>query len=279
MRLGAPIFANHESPTDWASAVTTAGYRAAYCPLQPDGGASDREIAAYETAAAEADIIIAEVGAWSNPLDPDDKRREAAMVKCIGALAMAERIGARCAVNIAGSRSETWHGPHPQDMTPETFDMIVGVVRRIIDEVNPTRTSYALETMPWMYPDSPERYLELMDAIDRPAFAVHFDPVNMVSSPERYFHNAEFVRECVRLLGPRMKSVHLKDATMSGEFLVHLDECRPGTGSMDYRALLSALDALDSDLPVMLEHLPTAKEYAAAAGYVRTVAKELDIRL
>ena len=72
---------------------------------------------------------------------------------------MADEIGARCCVNIAGSRGAKWDGPHPADLTPETFDLIVQSVREIIDAVKPTRAFYTLETMPWMYPDSADSYL------------------------------------------------------------------------------------------------------------------------
>ena len=35
--------------------------------------------------------------------------------------------------------------------------------------------------MPWTLPDSPDSYLELMGAIDRRQFAVHFDPTNLIN--------------------------------------------------------------------------------------------------
>ncbi|MCM8756987.1 MAG: hypothetical protein NC823_00715 [Candidatus Omnitrophica bacterium] len=60
------------------------------------------------------------------------------------------------------------------------FDLIVEVVRQIIDAVKPVRSYYTLETMPWMYPDSAESYQSLLQAVDRKAFAVHFNPVNLL---------------------------------------------------------------------------------------------------
>jgi hypothetical protein len=47
--------------------------------------------------------VIAEVGTWSNPISPNEKQRNAAIKKCRDQLALAERIGASCCVNIAGS--------------------------------------------------------------------------------------------------------------------------------------------------------------------------------
>src|SRR5947209_9295037 len=102
MRLGGPIYQEaYSDPASWVAAVQSAGYRAAYCPVSLE--ASDSEIAAYAQAARQADIIIAEVGAWSNPLSTDDSVRRAALKKCKDALALAEKLGALCCVNIAGS--------------------------------------------------------------------------------------------------------------------------------------------------------------------------------
>ncbi len=277
MRLGAPIFEPYHDPATWIAALQRRGYRAAYCPLKPDADAAT--LRAYARAAAAADIVIAEVGAWSNPLSPDEATRAAAIAKCQAGLALADAIGARCCVNIAGSRGPKWDGPHPADLTPETFDLIVQTVREIIDAVKPTRTFYTLEPMPWMYPDSADSYLALLRAIDRPQFAVHLDIVNLVNSPQRFFTNADLIRECVAKLGPWIKSCHAKDILLADRLTVHLDEVRPGLGGLDYRTLLRELDALDPDLPLMLEHLPGQEDYDAAAAYVRAVAQETEVRL
>ncbi|MFP4026645.1 MAG: sugar phosphate isomerase/epimerase family protein [Candidatus Brocadiia bacterium] len=277
MRLGGPVFSDFETPDEWIAALRKLGYRAASCPVGPDAGSET--ITAYADAAADADIVIAEVGAWSNPISKDSATRTEALDKCKKSLALADQIGARCCVNISGSRGEKWDGPSPEDLTDETFDLIVDTVRDIIDSVEPRRTFYTLETMPWMYPDSADSYCDLVEAIDRSAFAVHFDPVNLICSPQRYFNNGEIIRDFVAKLGPKIKSCHAKDSLLQNNLTVHLDEVRPGTGNLDYKSYLTAVSELDADLPVMMEHLPDADEYAAAAEYIRGVAAEegLDI--
>lgn len=270
MRLGGPVFENTDTPDEWTDRVVGLGYRAAYCPVSLD--AEEQTIAAYEQAALKADIVIAEVGAWSNPLSDDPTARNAALEKCRRALWVADRIGARCCVNIAGSRGPQWDGPHPDNLTEETFDRIVDSVRSIIDAVKPTRACYTLETMPWIYPDSPESYARLLDAIDRPACGVHLDPVNLVNGPERYFRTGDLIHRCFELLGSRIKSCHAKDILLHGNLTVHLDEVRPGVGGLDYGVYLKELACLDPDTPLMLEHLPNPSEYALAAQHIRTVA-------
>jgi sugar phosphate isomerase/epimerase len=277
MRLGGPTFAKADDPESWAAAVLAAGYRAAYCPVAPKTDAGT--VNAYAIAAGKADIVIAEVGAWSNPMSPDPATAAAAMEKCKASLALADRIGARCCVNIAGSCGKKWDGPDVADLTEATFDRIVTMVRTIIDTVKPTRTFYALETMPWMYPDSPDSYLRLIKAIDRKAFAVHLDPVNLVSSPQRYFATGRLIEECFAKLGAHIKSCHAKDILLRENLTVHLDEVRPGQGNLDYSVFLRALNRLDASVPLMLEHLPNEEEYRAAAAHIRDVATKEGITL
>jgi len=277
IRLGGPVFGDCSSPESWVSAVKAKGYRAAYCPV--DASASDDAVRAYEEAARAADIVIAEVGAWSNPLSADSDTASAAIAHCKRQLALADRIGARCCVNIAGSPGEQWDGPHPDNLTEAMFDRIVECVRDIIDSVRPLRTHYTLETMPWMYPDSPESYARLLRAIDRDRFAVHLDPVNLVCSPQRYFGTGDLLRECFRLFGDRIVSCHAKDILLAPRLTTHLDEVRPGLGGLDYSTFLRELDALPQDVPLMLEHLSEEGDYDLAAEHIRSVAANTGVQL
>ena len=271
MRLGGPLFVDASDPDKWVAALKKAGYGAAYCPV--DNAACDEIVNLYAAAAKKAGIVIAEVGAWSNPMHPDAQKRKEALEHCKKQLDLAERIGARCCVNITGSRGELWDGHHPDNLTEATFEMIVATTREIIDAVKPKRTFFTLETMPWMYPDSPDSYVRLMKAIGRPGFAAHMDPANLMCSPQRYYGNAELIRECFAKLGPHIRSCHAKDILMSPKLTTHLDEVRAGLGNMDYRTYLHELNKLERDAPLMLEHLNSEEEYTLAANHIRSVAK------
>jgi len=277
MRLGGPVFTKYQGPDEWVAALKKLGYRAAYCPVGREADAAT--IRAYAEAAARADIVIAEVGAWSNPISSDEVTRRAAMQKCQEQLALADEIGALCCVNITGSRGERWDGPHPDNLTPETFDMIVEATRAIVDAVKPRRAFYTLETMPWMYPDSADSYVALLKAIERPQCAAHLDPVNLVCSPQRYFANGALLRECFAKLGPYIKGCHAKDVILQDTLTTHLDEACPGQGGLDYAVYLTELAKLDPDIPLMLEHMKKEDEYLAGAGYVRSVASQVGISL
>ena len=266
IRLGGPVFGKFTDPVEWIKELKSLGYSAAYCPVKPE--ASDVMIRSVRQEAEKNNILIAEAGVWNNMLDPDETKRKSAVDKNIAMLQLADEIGARCCVNISGARGEIWDGPYQGNYAKETFGLIVETVRHIIDQVNPKSSFYTLEPMPYMLPDSPDSYLELIKAINRKQFAAHLDPVNMISSPQRYFNNASFIRECFAKLGPYIKSVHAKDIMIMPELTVHLEERRPGLGSLDYSVLLQESSKL-KDIPFMLEHLDKAEDYKLAAEYVR----------
>ncbi|MFC3797838.1 sugar phosphate isomerase/epimerase family protein [Cohnella sp. GCM10012308] len=277
MRLGSQLFGDTSTPESWVNEVLKGGYRSAVCPDLND--TSDDVVRAYVRAAEASDITISEVGAWSNPISADETVRQAALTHCKRRLALSDTVGARCCVNIAGSRGEQWDGPHPDNFTEDTFALIVDTVREIIDAVRPTRTYFALETMPWIFPDSADTYLALLKAIDRKAFAVHFDPVNMIASPRIYYKNGDMIRDFFDKLGPYIRNCHAKDIKLAGKLTVHLDEVVPGRGALDYRTFLSELSKLDPDTSLIVEHLHAPEEAEEAARYIRSVARELNISL
>jgi sugar phosphate isomerase/epimerase len=273
MRLGGPV-PKTTSPEQWVGQLRAAGYSAAYSPLEPS--APDSAIRAFRQEAAGANIVIAEVGAWSNPLARDRRERAHAFEKCVQCLALADQLGARCCVNVAGSVGAFWCGPDPENTSEATFSLLVETVQRIVDEVQPTQTHYTLETSPWNYPYDVESYRRLLAEIDRPCVAVHFDPVNLINNPHTYFANGDLIREFLRELGREIKSCHAKDIRLEqGVYTVKFAECPPGEGAIDYAAFLAGVEDLDPDLPVMLEHLDDESSYLAAAEHLRLVYAEI----
>ncbi len=271
VRLGGPVPGQFTDPAEWIKAVKALRYSATYCPLQP--GASAELIRAFRQEAKKSNILIAEVGAWSNLQDPKETVRKASVEKNITALQLADEIGASCCVNISGARGEIWDGPYAANYAKETFDMVVETVRYIIDQVKPVSAFYTLEPMPYMIPDAPETYLDLIRAVGRKQFGAHLDPVNMISSPQKYFNNGAFIRECFAKLGPYIKSVHAKDIIILPKLTVHLEERRPGLGALDYAVFLHETVKL-KDIPFMLEHLENQAEYKLAADFIRGIGEK-----
>jgi sugar phosphate isomerase/epimerase len=276
MRLGGPIFVKSDDPAVLAEAHRELGYRAAYAP-EVDLSDKDR-IKAILREFASRDVAIAEVGAWVNMLDPDPEKRRKNLEYVTERLALAEELGARCCVDIAGSYNpDVWYGPNPENFSRQFFDATVENVRKVIDSVKPHRTTFTVEMMGWCQPSGPDEYVELIKAVDRKAFAVHLDVCNVINSPERMYNNAAVIRDCFAKLGRWIVSCHAKDVAWEVELQVHLKEVIPGRGQVDYKTYLTELSKLSVDAPLMLEHLKTADEYAEGRGYIQGVARELGL--
>jgi sugar phosphate isomerase/epimerase len=273
MRLGGPVFVKTDDPRELARAHRELGYRAAYCPGVDINDTA--RIAAITKAFAAEDVVIAEVGAWCNIMSPDLAERKKNIDHVIHQLALADAVGALCCVDIAGSFHPTnWAGPHPDNLSTRAFEITVENARTIIDAVKPKRAKFSIEMMQWVVPDSAESYASLLMAVDRPAFAVHMDPVNLINSPARYYDTAAVIRECFERLGDKIVSCHAKDIILRENATVHLDEILPGRGGLDYKTFLTCLNALPQDAPLMLEHLATAADYAQARDYIVGVARK-----
>ena len=75
------------------------------------------------------------------------------------------------------------------------------------------------------------------------------------------------------LLGPHIVSCHAKDIILRDELTMHLSECPPGLGNLDWGVFVRELGRLDRDIPLMIEHLSDPEDCRAAAAYIRNVAQ------
>jgi sugar phosphate isomerase/epimerase len=276
IRLGMPIFGAPTDPDQLARMHREMGLRAAYCPAASlDDTDRIRDIS---RAFRQHDVVLAEVGRWRNLLEKDPDQRKENMEFVIDGLALAEAVGARCCVDIAGSYNEqSWFGPHPRNLSADFFDAAVENARKIIDAVQPRRAKFGFEMMGWALPDSPDAYIKLIKAVDRDAFAVHLDPCNIINSPIRFYENTRMLNECFDKLGPWIVSCHAKDVAWEVEMQMHFREVVLGAGSLDYQTYLKRVAQLPHDVPLMIEHMKDAEEYAASRDYLVQAGREIGI--
>lgn len=278
MLLGGTVTGHYANPAEWEELLVRSRFKAITAPFHC--GMPREEIERYLEITRRHGVVIAEIGVWRNPLDPDARAAAGAMAYAKGQLRLADETGIPCCVNIVGTAGTAgWDAADRSNFTPETYERIIGSIREILDEVRPERACYCIEPMPWMVPDSPESYLQLIRDVDRPRFGVHMDFVNMINCPRRYLAPEDFIEECFRLLGPQIRSTHIKDTRMHPTRLTALlEECSPGEGTLDYARVLRIMDRyLPADAPVLLEHMQTEEEYRAAYDYVAGIAAGIGI--
>src|SRR3974390_2998684 len=145
VRLGGPIFLQSNDPAALAHEHRRLGYGAAYCP-EIATLHDEKLLTEIQPAYAAPNVVIAEVGAWKNMLDPEAGKRRDNLAYVTERCALAEAVGARCCVDIAGSYNpDSWYGPDPKNLSQEFFDATVENCRHIIDHVKPTRTRFTIE--------------------------------------------------------------------------------------------------------------------------------------
>lgn len=267
MRIGLSSGLKHETPRQWAEQLKALGCRSVVFPV--DYTAPDNLIADYVDAAHDNDLLIAEVGIWRNVFALDPQERKKARERAVGQLRLADEIGARCCVNVAGTYGgPIWDGGYRENFSEKAWELLVEYTRELIDEVRPTRTEYSIEQMPWMYPTGPDECLKLLRDVDRPAFGMHLDIVNMINCPQRYFFADEFMQECFDKIGKLVTSCHLKDIRLREELTFQLEETFCGNGTLHIEKYISLIDQADPQMPVIIEHLNTDEEYKASLAYV-----------
>jgi len=275
IRLGRMLKAHgpDEDPRDMARGYREAGYMAVNCP---EVSLSDTpRIEAIREGFAAENVLIAEVGGWCNlnAADPDENARNREFV--VEKLALADEIGALCCVDYIGSfEPGTQFAHHPDNFSAEGFERCVEVIRDVIDTVKPRRAKFCLEMMQTVLPDNAAVYLSLIHAVDRPAFAVHMDPANLIVSPRIYADTGAMIRECVAILGEWIVSCHAKDVILRESLALHIDEVRPGLGNMDYATYLRELDQLPGEVPLLIEHLAADEDYDLARDYLLAFGRE-----
>lgn len=269
MRIGGLLHEKYNSPEEWAELNVKMGYSAVYFPV--DYKTDIKTIDAFTQSAKDRDLVIAELGIWNNSFEKDPEIKAKNDERAIKQLELADYVGARCCVNISGSKGTKWDAPHKDNLTKKTFDEIVVNTQKLIDSVKPQNTSFSLEPMPWMFPHTPDSYLDLIKAVDREHFCVHFDFVNVINSIEKYYNNGAVILEWFDKLKPYAKSCHAKDIIIADTLTLHFSECRPGTGELDYETLVKCAKEMDDDFPVMFEHMKTKIDFVEAMNFIKKI--------
>ncbi len=258
IRLGGPIFEQVKSIEDAVKAHRRLGFAAAFTGFIPDPVMREEYIRAF----AEADIVLAEFGAYCiNILDTNPEIRRKSIDEICTRLEQADMMGAKCCVMHGGSyQSGGWGDANPENVSEKAFIETVEIIQSIIDRVKPETTKLVVETESYVLPDSPEVYLRLIEAVDRKELAVHLDPVNIISSPRRYYFNDRFIRRCFAVLGDHIISCHAKDVNMPPvHATVQIDETYIGNGTLNYEVYLKEIAKLDPAPTLMIEHLDAAQ--------------------
>ena len=145
-------------------------------------------------------------------LDTDAQNLQKVLKRITDTLAFADKIGAKCCAIHGGTvQANGWGLFTKENFSQESFHKMVTIIQRILDEVQPKMTKLGVEIEPYTMPDSAQCYLDMIKAVNRPGFGVHFDPVNSIYCP-RALARSGAVGSCARSSSARAR---LRSALLS----------------------------------------------------------------
>src|SRR5690606_27723530 len=106
---------------------------------------------------------------------------------------------------------------------------------------------------------------------------VNADLVNFVSGVHAAYDTTTLINHVYDVLEPYTYMGHPKDVIVDTPLVVHISECLPGTGLLDWDTLLRRFEALLPDGFALIEHLTDYNDVVKARDFVVGKLNELQI--
>ncbi len=276
----------NESPEEMILRIRKDGYTATKGARHAGGNVGEpwnsmnpSERAEVVAACKKHDVVIYEVGGYTNLVTPDNAKLEENLVRLVHCMEVAESVNCRMVGTVAGCRDPKYLiNVHPDNWSPETWRLLVKSVKRVLKDTAGMKVTLGMEAQVTTIIDSPRAHLRLMEDVGDERLTVNLDPVNMMTF-ERYYHTTELINECFDLLGERIMGAHAKDTyILPDQQTIHIQEVCPGRGVLDYSTYLMRLSHLKWPRALEPEHIPD-DQYPEATEYVAAAAARAGVKL
>jgi sugar phosphate isomerase/epimerase len=227
---------------------------------------------------AEGVCMYQATGYWQTLIHPDESARRDAVRTLRQALKLAAALGARSVDTGPGSVNPAgpWF-PHPYNWSAQARGQLVRSLRECAGAAEEHGVFLCLEGHQLVTLECAETMRDVLVEVDSPWVRADFDPVNWITR-ETVFDTGPAIEQMLATLGDRVVSAHAKDVVIEDRLHLHLGQRPPGKGTLDYRAFLLGMEALDPDAPVIVEDAE-ADELPEASGFLHGLAAELGIAI
>ncbi len=207
---------------------------------------------------------------------PDETVRRQAVRVLTAAIKLHKELGARETHTGPGSLNprSAW-GPHPYNWTSQAKEQLIKSLREVAPVAEDCGVYVGLEGHVLVTLNSAETMREVLQAVGSPRVRCAFDAVNWITLDTIYDTGRAINRMADALEGLAI-SAHAKDVMIEDRLVTHLSECPAGTGLLDYDVLLRRLEAMDPELPLVVEHC-TSEDLPRISEFLHARCAELGI--
>jgi len=277
---------NGESPEEMIKRRVDDGYTAVKGARHPGGNkgepwhsmneAERREVVA---ACKKYDVVIYEVGGYTNLVTPDSARLQKNCAGIAHCIEVAESVNCGMVGTVAGSRDpKNLINVHPDNWSLDTWKLLVKSIKQVLRDTSGMKAAIGMEAQVTSIIDSPLAHKRLIEDVGDERLKVNLDPVNMMSL-SRYYHTTELLNECFDMLGEDIIGCHAKDTYIwPDKQTVHVQEVCPGKGVLDYEYYLVQMSRLKWPRALEPEHIED-EEYPEAKAYIEKIAAKTGVKI
>ncbi len=279
IRLGGYFGYGQEVMAETVRKVKAQGYAGAVTSPEPWNTMKDAQLRELRAALKENDVVIFEVGGYTNMLHPDPAERQKNLKHLAMCIETADKIDCPMVGTISGSLDpKNFFNVTPDNWTEKTWKVLVDSCRQVLKDTAGCKAALGMEAQVTTNIDGPKAHKRLMDDVGDKRIAVNLDPVNMCSLAN-YYHTTELLNECFDLLGEQILGAHAKDTyIIPDQQTVHVQEVCSGRGVMDYETYLVRLSRMKWPRTLLPEHVP-ADQLIEAKAYIEKVAAKVGVKI
>lgn len=209
---------------------------------------------------------IALIGAYFNPVHPDESKIERGIQVFKDYLKAAKAFGC----NVVGSETGSYMGEpwvyHPMNHSEEALDRVVKVFGELAAYAAECGVCIGMEGAFGHVCHTPERLDTAIRRIGRDNIRVIFDLYNYldISNVDNTY---EILERGINLFGERILLFHIKDFVIEDN---KLKQCAVGKGILDYDRILAMIHKHNPDATLVFEGT-TGDDIASAVSYIRSI--------
>lgn len=194
-------------------------------------------------------LDVAVLGCYLNLAHPDPDKLREIQSRYYGHLRVASLLGA----GVVGTETGAPNAQYKMDAnthSEEALETFIRGLAPVVERAEKCGVTMAIEPVWKHIVYSPDRAVQVLEAIQSPNLRIIFDPVNLLY-PGNLDDRDKVIGEAMEKLCDRIAVVHLKDCVSSGD---DLKSIAAGTGVMDYREILKFIKARKPYIHTTLEN-------------------------